>query len=539
LGAVWFALVAALAFPQTREQANHNMALDRVPNVINSCVDQNPQSKAKLCTSWARISDNMFADLNTNIQLNVERFGAAGVLISGKRANQEVTETYRGKITGNRIEGTLEYTYASIRLPKPATFLWSASYFYAPSENPAAGRHVYAASDTEVSIIDTANHSVNTVKIDLGGHSASAIAVSPDSSAAYISSDGDPFHPAIFLVVNGITTTVTRRFTLKDSPAPSGLSSIAVSGDGSTVYGFGWDRKHVWYALVALDARSRATKTSEELPNGNSASALLVAGSKVVLNNGTVTDLPVPSGAPALFSNGAAVSAFPDGARICSGQGVFAVGTGAALRKVPRCGPISPDGTKIYVNGDGIIGIRDVAAFPATKLDPAEAMTVVGGIAIGVTADGKTLFCSRSRNRARRVPRTPWRRIHVRHGHQPDDGRYPSVRKAAAFGHGTLEPSDRACFRYDPCSDQAQRTGSRCAVAAGSCGCDHRRKADHGATGFGHHRRRRAGRKAEMPVAIAGVFAAAFSAAPNYAGGRKAASGPEIAMEGAVGFCTP
>jgi hypothetical protein len=67
----------------------------------------------------------------------------------------------------------------------------------------------------------------------------SAIAVSPDLSTAYISSDGDPFHTATLWVVNGATGTVTRSFNLKDSPTPSGLTSLAVSGDGSTVYGFG------------------------------------------------------------------------------------------------------------------------------------------------------------------------------------------------------------------------------------------------------------------------------------------------------------
>src|SRR5580658_6602128 len=92
LGVVWLVSVAALAGPQARGQADHrSAALDRIPNVIDSCVDQNPQSKTKLCTSWARIGDGMFADLNTNTQLTVERFGAAGVVISGKRANQEVT----------------------------------------------------------------------------------------------------------------------------------------------------------------------------------------------------------------------------------------------------------------------------------------------------------------------------------------------------------------------------------------------------------------------------------------------------------------
>jgi hypothetical protein len=42
LGIVWFALVAALANAQTGGS-------DRIPNVIDSCVDQNPQSQTKLC----------------------------------------------------------------------------------------------------------------------------------------------------------------------------------------------------------------------------------------------------------------------------------------------------------------------------------------------------------------------------------------------------------------------------------------------------------------------------------------------------------
>jgi DNA-binding beta-propeller fold protein YncE len=343
-------------------------------------------------TSWARTADGKFVNLNTNDQLAVERFGAAGVVISGKRANGEITETYRGRMTGNRIEGTLEYTYASVKLAKPATFPWSASYFYAPAENPATGRHVYAACAAEVSVINTADHSVRAVKVEATGHSVGAIAVSPDSSTAYVSSDGDPFHPATLWVIDGATGTVTRSFNLKDSPTPSGLTSLAVSGDGSTVYGFGWDRKHVWSALVALDPISGAAKASAPVPEGNRAQRLLLAGSKLVLDSGTVVDLPVPSGAPPVFSNGNALSAFPDGARICSGQGVLAVGTGAALRKVPGCGPISPDGTKIYVNGGGSVGMRTLATLPATKLDPEEAITAVSGGALGLAADGKTVF---------------------------------------------------------------------------------------------------------------------------------------------------
>jgi len=336
--------------------------------------------------------DGKFVNLVTNDQLAVERFGAAGVVISGKQANGEITETYRGRVTGNRIEGSLEYTYASVKLPKPATLPWLASYFYAPTENPATGRHVYAACAAEVSVINTADHSVRAVKVEATGHSVGAIAVSPDSSTAYVSSDGDPFHPATLWVINGSTGTVTRSFNLKDSPTPSGLSSLAVSGDGSTVYGFGWDRKHVWSTLVALDPTSGAAKASAPLPEGNRAQRLLLAGSKLVLDSGTVVDLPVPSGAPPVFGNGSGLSAFPDGARICSGQRVLAVGTGAALRNVPGCGPISPDGTKIYANGAGFAGIRTLAALPATKLDPEEAITVVGGSAIGLTADGRTVF---------------------------------------------------------------------------------------------------------------------------------------------------
>jgi hypothetical protein len=79
-------------------------------------------------------------------------------------------------------------------------------------------------------------------------------------------------------------------------------------------------------ALVALDATSGATKASVAVPEGNRAQRLLLAGSRLVLDSGTVVDLPIPGGAPPVFSNGNGLSAFPDGARICSGLSVLAVG---------------------------------------------------------------------------------------------------------------------------------------------------------------------------------------------------------------------
>jgi len=393
LGNAWFALVATIANGQTSgRQSLPSAPSDRTPNVIDSCIDQGPQSKTKICTNWARVGDGKFVNLSNSTQLAIEQFGGAGVVISSKQANAPMTETYRGKIVGNRIEGTLEYTYAGVQSARPAVLPWSASYFYSPTENPATGRRVYAACEAEVSVINTADHSVSSVKVEAKGHSVAAIAVSPDSSTAYISSDGESFRPATIWVVNGVTGAVTRSFNSKDSPTPSGLSSLAVSGDGSTVYGFGWDRKHLWSTLVALDANSGAAKASVAVPQGNHAQRFLLAGSKVVLDSGTVVDLPVPSGAPPVFSNGNGLSAFPDGARICSGQSILAVGTGVVLRRVPGCGPVSPDGTKIYVNGAGFVGVRTLPALPPTKLDPEESITVVVGGALGLAADGKTVF---------------------------------------------------------------------------------------------------------------------------------------------------
>ena len=387
-----FAFLAALAAAQTRGQSViQKPPAERLPNVIDTCWEQKPGADGTVCSIWLR-EGVQYRELSTDTSIiTVERFDAGSVKFLRKKSGLALT--YSGKITGNHIQGTLSYSLDPVPTAKPTIFKWSASFFYPASGDAATGRHVYVACDRQVSIINTADHSVKNVKLEDLSKSdppknVAAIAVSPDSSKAYVSNEGGSYkwHPATLFVIDGTTGTITQRFGMKDTPTPSGVASLAVSGDGSTLYGIGWDRQHLGTAAVALDAASGATKATVQLATYGQTS-LVVAGSKLVLEDGKILNIDLPRGAPLVFSsNGAGTAAFPDGTRICSKGQVLAVGTGASLRK-QGCSAISPDGTKTYLGG---MLLRSENGTQATNPNFG---AIVGqlGPAVGITSDGKTL----------------------------------------------------------------------------------------------------------------------------------------------------
>jgi DNA-binding beta-propeller fold protein YncE len=268
---------------------------------------------------------------------------------------------------------------------------WSATAFYPPNGDVAAGRHVYVTCDNEVSIINTADHSVRTVHLNDPGKSIGAIVVSADSSKAWVSVP-DPRWKSSIYIIDAQNATVASRLPLQDTPIPSGATSLAVSGDGSTLYAVGIGKAGA--AIVALDAASGTVKSTRPMPKGYTGGELVfnprlvISGSNLVLDDGTIVDIAVPSGAHAIFgSDSRGLAAFPDGKRICSPNGVVTVGTRAVERK-PGCSAISPDGALTYQSGQQL---RSEAGTAATNADFGAVVSWLGA-AVGMAPDGKSLY---------------------------------------------------------------------------------------------------------------------------------------------------
>ena len=333
-------------------------------------------------------------ELGSGNTLAVESFDAAGVVISGREGNSQMTKTFSGKIAANQIQGTVTMNLGTLSPARPQ-YNWIARFFYPPAGDPAKGHSVFVACENKVTIINTANHAATTLNLDLQKVTG-AIAVSPDGSKAYISDLGDPRHPADLFVVDGRSGAIVQRFSLQNTPTPYGVSSLAISGDGSTLYGIGFDKPHLNSAIVALDASTGVAKTSELLPktyrwdSNQHDPMLVVSGSTLVLDDNTVLDLRAPPGAPLIFgSNAQGLAAFPDGKQICSREHVFAIGNRAPTRGI-GCNAVSPDGARVYASGQPL---QNQEGTPATN--PYYG-SQVGGLwgsgGIGVTADGATLY---------------------------------------------------------------------------------------------------------------------------------------------------
>jgi hypothetical protein len=390
---------ARIAAAQTATHGSAAATASALPTVINSCFYYPPPSKQRLCQTWVRYGDRYQGIAGGTMGVvTVQRFDAAGaVMIQAS----DTTWTYSGKITGNRIQGT-----ASFGPPEStASFKWLATFFYPPSGDPATGSHVYVGCGDKVSIINTANHSVSTVNLDDPGKPVGAIAVSADSSRAYVSSQDSGWKAAIF-AIDGRKAAIAGKFPLQNSPIPSGATSLALSGDGSTLYAAGLGKS---VAIVAMDAASGAIKSTQPLPKGYSGGELvmnprlIVSGSNLVLDDATIVDAAVPGGATAIFgSDSHGLAAFPDGKRICALSTLETFGAKAVLGKAAvvtlgtkainrrqGCSAISPDGAKTYAGGQQLLSQEGTA-----ETNP-NFGTVVGaawGQSAGITTDGKTLY---------------------------------------------------------------------------------------------------------------------------------------------------
>jgi hypothetical protein len=139
------------------------------------------------------------------------------------------------------------------------------------------------------------------------------------------------WYPAKLVTLDATAGKVAQTLSLAKSPVPSGFVSLAMAGDGVTLYGSGVDLKQTTTLIVAMDAASGATLASAPYVSRNPGLHnvnLVMSGTKVALSDGSVADIVSPKGGPAVFGNdGQGLSAFADGQTLCSGGKLLSIGT--------------------------------------------------------------------------------------------------------------------------------------------------------------------------------------------------------------------
>ncbi len=313
------------------------------------------------------------------------------------------TRIYSGKITGNHLIGTVTFGLTAAA----PQFRWAGTLFSHPTGNPANGQHVYVACDDKVSVINTANHAVATVSLDAPGQRVTSLSVSADSSKAFVGM-ADPHGKALIFSIDGRGGASVRALPLKDSPIPSGVTSVALSADGSTLYAAGTDKTGTVPLIVALDADSGAVKESRKQPTAYFGNAvvfnprLVFSGTSLLLDDATPTGFVAPPG-PRIFGNdGHGLVAFPDGVRLCAatssspdhriiiGAAIVTIATKAVIRK-SGCAVVSPDNEKIYSNGQPL---KSEVGSATSNPDFGAVVGAIWGNSNGITADGTTIFTS-------------------------------------------------------------------------------------------------------------------------------------------------
>jgi YVTN family beta-propeller protein len=395
------AVLAMITAPNAGSQTPPGVpgAATDLPDVIDSCIYYPAPSKDRLCQSWVRAVDRYQPiGPNTIGTASVRKFDRVNAVFV---QSGQTTLTFSGKITGTRLEGMVLWGSAE----SGPTMKWAGRFFRRPSGDAAAGSRVYAMCAGKVSVVNTANHSVVTVDLNNDPNKpAGAITVSRDSSKAWVSTL-DPGWKATLFAIDGVGGTITQTIPLQNTPIPQGATSLAVSGDGSTLYAAGISKERA--VVVTFDAATGALKATQPLAKGYTGGELtlnprlVISGTNLVLDDGTVQDTAVPG--PAIFGSDAhGVAAFPDGKRICSlstyekrgnnavlGQpGIVEIGT-KAIQQRRGCTAVSPDGTKTYSAGQQL---RSESGTAQSNPDFGAVVGLMWGNSAGITQDGKIIY---------------------------------------------------------------------------------------------------------------------------------------------------
>jgi hypothetical protein len=313
-----------------------------LPSVIEGCYTGTNVSPSipKDCILWYRDGDsyaNARSDFSSGVKsiVKLEHFDSHSFAFSmTTEPDTKISRHYAGTISGNRFEGKIVQTISSPAKPVSADYTWSGWVFYPPPPSARSSEYAFVLCDDQASFINIGDYSVTTIDLKLGNfYTPKSITVSPDGTKAYLSTGGQTptWYPAKLVTLDATAGKVAQTLSLAKSPVPSGFVSLAMAGDGVTLYGSGVDLKQTTTLIVAMDAASGATLASAPYVSRNPGLHnvnLVMSGTKVALSDGSVADIVSPKGGPAVFGNdGQGLSAFADGQTLCSGGKLLSIGT--------------------------------------------------------------------------------------------------------------------------------------------------------------------------------------------------------------------
>jgi hypothetical protein len=378
-----------------------NAGVQNPPKIIQGCYTETLAKLHGPCEYWIRNGDSNDYDV-------VATSGTAGVtttahLIRFDRTRMEASLTSEmkgsgpygndrhvsGTIKGNQIDAgdavVLKTPQAAKVEVKPIP--WTGWFFYPPAAGARSGQAAFLSCGAKMSTVNIGDHSVVTTDLKLNEFQApQAMTVSADGKTVYASTNGQTatFYPAKLVVVDA-TAGLTRNFDLKNS-MPIGFLSLALAGDGVTLYGAAQSADGTTSALVAMDANTGAILA--KLPyRFRGRPSLVMAGDRVVLADGSIPGLPPPKdGAVAVFgSSGDGVTALPDGQHLCVRGKTVAVDPKGAPEPSQACGTAAGGSAQVAPGTVGRSGPISILGrfrtademLPGTK---------------GVSPDGKWLF---------------------------------------------------------------------------------------------------------------------------------------------------
>jgi hypothetical protein len=359
--------------------------------LIDFCIDRSPGYSSRTCDTWMRQDDSLI-DIYSREVLHIERLDAGGVLITGTGGQSAIAKRFSGTLTGNHLDGTMTMQVLSVTLSSTG----SGWFFQPPPASARSEQTAFVLCPGQASMINTGDHTVTTVALDTTQQLRS-VTVSPDGSKAYVSTTTSPPESARLFVLDAKTGTIAKTADLKASPTPTGFASLAIAGDGTTLYGVGFDRKHTGMTIVAMDAGSLAVLGAIPLPasyrwdTDQQDPRVVMLGTRVALDDGSLPDITPPKGGPAVFgSTVSGLAAFPDGSRLCSrGRIITVTGFPGSGTVQPYIG-ISPDGSQIFTMG---IPIIDKLGTSATNRNyGVQTAVLLANPAAGETPDAKTGF---------------------------------------------------------------------------------------------------------------------------------------------------
>jgi len=275
----------------------------------------------------------------------------------------------------------------------------------APTAATAATAYVLTCScENHVTVVDSASRSI-VAKVPVGDM-PSALAVSPDGSAAYVANLLD----GTISVISGASHAIMRTIALAPGDEPYG---VAVSPDGATLYVLLTDAAADTY-LATVDTATGATTSRTPQPVISSQATLVISpdggalytnpqfGGQVVWIDLTQPGFPATDITPAAASGPSGVAVAPDGTLWVAdlGEQVFHL----AADGTPIGGPIpvnpgngdpfgialDPTGAHAWLSGTPLTGATVLATATGTTQTTTGVPTRT--LAVAVSPDGDGVF---------------------------------------------------------------------------------------------------------------------------------------------------